>query len=105
MEAILNLKSRNDTKELKSFLVAIQYLAKFLPKLSEKTDRLRKLLEKNGPWKWEKGQAEVVIQIKRMITEKPPWAFTQKIKKIWSQRTQVKPDSESHFGKSKIMEI
>ena len=41
-EAILKLKSPNNTKELKSFLGAIQYLVKFLPKLSEKTDRLRK---------------------------------------------------------------
>ena len=31
---------------------AMQYMAKFFPKLSEQTDRLRKLLKKNGPWKW-----------------------------------------------------
>ena len=40
VEAIQKLKSPNNTKELKSILEAIQYLAKFLPKLSEKTDRL-----------------------------------------------------------------
>ena len=51
-EAIQKLKSPNNTKELKSFLGAIQYLAKFLPKLSEKTDRLRKLLKKNEPRIW-----------------------------------------------------
>ena len=48
-EAILKLNPPENTKELKSFLGAIQYVAKFLPKLSEQTDRLRKLLKKNEP--------------------------------------------------------
>ena len=52
VESILNLKSPENTKDLKSFLGAIQYMAKFVPKLSEQTDRLRKLLLKNEPWKW-----------------------------------------------------
>ena len=52
IEAIQKLKPPENTKELKSFLGAIQYMAKFLPKLSEQTDRLRKLLKKNEPWIW-----------------------------------------------------
>ena len=52
VEAILKLKPPENTKDLKSFLGAIQYMAKFLPKLSEQTDRLRKLLKKNEPWIW-----------------------------------------------------
>ena len=35
-QAMLQLKSATSCKELKSFLRAIQYLAKFIPKLSEK---------------------------------------------------------------------
>ena len=46
VKAILELKHPEYQKQLKSFLGAIQYLAKFLPRLSEKTDRLRKLLNK-----------------------------------------------------------
>ena len=49
IEAILKLNPPENTKELKSFLGAKQYVAKFLPKLSEQTDRLRKLLKKNEP--------------------------------------------------------
>ena len=71
VEAIQKLKSPKNTKELKSFLGAIQYLAKFLPKLSEKTDRLRKLLKKNEPWIWEEKQEKDFKQIKRMLTDKP----------------------------------
>ena len=52
IEAIQKLKPPENTKELKSFLGAIQYMAKFLPKLSEQTDQLQKFLKKNEPWIW-----------------------------------------------------
>ena len=47
-EAILKLKTPENTKDLKSFLGEIQCMAKFLPKLSKRTDRLRKLLKKTN---------------------------------------------------------
>ena len=55
VKAILNLKHPENPKQLKLFLGAIQSLAKFLPRLSERTDKLRKLLKKkiqngNGNW-------------------------------------------------------
>ena len=46
VEAMLKIIPPENTKNLKSFLGAIQYMAKFLPKLSEGTDQLRKLLKK-----------------------------------------------------------
>ena len=45
-EAINNLKPPTNTRTLKSSLVAIQYFAKWIPNLSEKTDNMRQLLEK-----------------------------------------------------------
>ena len=51
VKAILELKHPENPKQLKSFLGAIQNLAKFLPKLSDRTDRLRKLLKKNTEWR------------------------------------------------------
>ena len=47
VEAILKLEPPKNKKELKSFLGAIQCMAKILPKLSERTDTLRKLLKKS----------------------------------------------------------
>ena len=69
LEAILKLKSPEKTKDIKTFLGAIQYMAKYLPKLSEQTDRLRKLLKKNEQWKWGPEQETEFNRIKQMLTE------------------------------------
>ena len=45
-ETILNLKSLENSKDLKSFLGAIQYMAKFLQKFLEQPDQLRYVLQK-----------------------------------------------------------
>ena len=71
VKAILQLKHPENQKQLKSFLGAKQYLAKFLPRLSEKTDRLRKLLKKDSVWNWGKQQDEDFNSIKEMLTEEP----------------------------------
>ena len=44
-DAINKLEPPTNTKTLKSFLGAIQYLAKFILNLSEKTDNMRQLLK------------------------------------------------------------
>ena len=69
VKAILDLEEPKNTKQLKSFLRAIQYLAKFLPKLSEKTDELRKLLKKNTKWEWDERKSADFKNIKKMLTE------------------------------------
>ena len=71
VEAIIKLKALENKKDLESFLGAIQYMAKFLPKLSKQTDRLRKLLEKNEPWNWGPEQETDFNRIKQMLTEGP----------------------------------
>ena len=80
VEAIIKLKAPENTKDLKSFLGAIQYMAKFLPKLSEETDRLRKLLKKNEPWNWGPEQETDFNQIKQMLPEGPCLAHYAKDK-------------------------
>ena len=80
VEAILKLKPPEKTKELKSFLGARQNMAKYLPKLSERTDRLRKLLKKNEQWKWGPEQETDFHRIKQMLTEGPCLAHYTKEK-------------------------
>ena len=76
----MDLKHPENPKQLKSFLGAIQYLAKFLPRLSERTDKLRKLLKKNTEWKWETEQQKDFEMIKKMLTEEPALAHYAKDK-------------------------
>ena len=80
LEAKPNLKPTENTKDLKSFLAAIQYIAKFLAKFSEQTDRLTNLLKKNEPWKWGLEQETDFIRIKQMLTEGPCLAHYAKDK-------------------------
>ena len=71
VKAILDLKHPENQKQLKSFLGAIQYLAKFIPRLSERTERLRRLLKKESKWNWGKEQDEDFNNIKKLLTEEP----------------------------------
>ena len=80
VEAILKLKTPENTKDLKSIHGAIDYMAKFLPKLSERTDRLRKLLKKNEPWKWGSEPETDFNRIKQMLFESPCLAHYAKDK-------------------------
>ena len=46
-------------------------MAQVLPKLSERSDRLGKLLNKNDRWKWETEPEEDFGKIKQMLAEGP----------------------------------
>ena len=49
-EASNNLKAPKNKKTLKSFLGELKYFAKFISKLSEKTDNMRQTLKKGTNW-------------------------------------------------------
>ena len=70
LKAIQELKEPKNEKELKSFLGAIQYLSKYIEKLSAQTDLLRQLLKKNNEWIWTPENSEAFTQLKK-ITEVP----------------------------------
>ena len=63
VEAIHSLKTPTDVKSLKRFLGMVNYLAKFLPKLSEMTQPLRNLEKKNVVWEWNSTHDEVFAKI------------------------------------------
>ena len=77
----MELKHPENSKQLKSFLGAKQYFlhgAKFLARLLERTDKLRKLLKKNSKWKWETDQQNDFETIKHMLTKEPALAHYAK---------------------------
>ena len=71
VEAIILLKPTEITKKLKPLLGTILYMAKFLPKLSERTDRLIKLPKKYCTMDMGRRIAKKLGKMKQMSTEGP----------------------------------
>ena len=69
--AITKIEIPKNEKELKSFLGAIQYLAKYIENLSAQTDILRKLLKKQNEWNWTQEHTEAFNNLKKLITQLP----------------------------------
>lgn len=53
----------------------VNYLAKFLPRLSEETEVLRKLTEKDAEWCWLQSHSDAVAHVKEMIASAPVLAY------------------------------
>ena len=53
IRAVQEMQPPQNTKELKSFLGFIQYLAKFMPNMASESAALRELLEKQVAWHWD----------------------------------------------------
>ena len=71
VKTIIDLKHPENQKQLKSFPGAIQYLAKFLPRLSERTERLPKILKKDSKWNWRKEHEDNFNNIKELFSAEP----------------------------------
>ena len=75
VKAIVDMPEPTDAQSLRRFLGMVSYLAKFLPRLSEETEVLRKLTEKDAQWCWFPTHAQVVARIKEMIISAPVLAY------------------------------
>ena len=71
VEAILEMPSPNDVKGLKRFLGMVNYLAKFLPLLSDMTEPLRRLEDKETEWCWLEQHQKAFDTVKRYLADAP----------------------------------
>ena len=67
-KAILAMPTPSDKKVLKRLLGMITYLAKFLPNLSDVTEPLRRLLDKDVQWHWNETHEKSWKQVKQLTT-------------------------------------
>lgn len=74
-DAINNMPKPSDAKGVLRFLGMVQYLAKFLPQLSDATVNLRKLTLKNEEWNWTSDHEKEFQVLKKLITAAPVLAF------------------------------
>ena len=71
MEAITKMPRPRDKAEVRRFLGIINYMAKFLPKLSELSEPLRNLTKEETQFIWSDVQEDAFSKLKKMITEPP----------------------------------
>lgn len=71
VEAIQNMNTPKNVTELQRLLGMITYLNKFIPNMSELTEPLRKLLQKNVVYQWNFEQEEAFQRIKKILTTPP----------------------------------
>ena len=58
VKAIQEMPCPKDATDLRRFLGMVQYIAKFVPKLSDMTESLRRLTQKDAVWQWTDVQEE-----------------------------------------------
>jgi hypothetical protein len=71
VEAILDMPAPTDTKGLKRFLGMVNYLAKFLPLLSDMTEPLRRLEDKDVEWCWLEQHQQAYYTVKKSLAKAP----------------------------------
>ena len=71
IQAILQMPEPEDVTALKRFLGMVTYLAKFIPHLSEMTEPLRRLEDKNVEFQWLDQHSIAMNTINKFLTEAP----------------------------------
>ena len=64
-----------DIEGVQRFNGFVNYLAKFLPKLSEVTEPIRQLTRKDVPWNWSASQENAFVLMKELVKEAPVLQF------------------------------
>ena len=71
VEAIQNMPELTNVNNVQSFIGFVNYLSRFLPKLSDICEPLRRLTDKNAEWLWTKVHNDAVETIKHLISREP----------------------------------
>lgn len=68
IEALRNMPSPQNTKELRSFLGTVNYYSKFVPHLQTLCAPLHDLLRKGTQWKWTKKEEDIATKLKHYLS-------------------------------------
>ena len=75
VEAIVKMEAPKNVKEVQRFAGMVNYLARFLPQLSEIMEPIRILTLKDRAFVWGKKQDEAFTEIKTKVTQAPVLAY------------------------------
>ena len=71
VEAIAKMPKPQDVEGVQRLNGFVNYLAKFLPKLSDVLEPIRRLTRKDTPWDWSSEQDQAFANVQRLVTEAP----------------------------------
>ena len=84
VKAILEMPTPTEKQSLQRLLGMITYLAKFLPNLSDVTEPLRRLLDRDV-WHWDHEHENALTQVKQLITREPVLRYFDDKKEVTLQ--------------------
>ena len=71
IEALIAMPEPEDVLALKRFLGMVNYLSKFMPHVSDMSEPLRRLEDKDVEWQWLKQHSIAFHTAKKYLTETP----------------------------------
>lgn len=89
--AVSDMPSPSDVKAVQRFVGFVTYLAKFLPRLSEICEPLRRLMDKDAVWHWLPKHDAAVREIKQLVTATPVLRYYDVTKPVT-----IQSDSSQH---------
>ena len=75
MKALQEARALKDSAEVRSFLGLLNFSGRFFSHLATKAEPLRRLTQKNVPFKWEKDQEKAFQELKDSLTDVDTLAY------------------------------
>ena len=82
LEAVKKMPKPEDVEGVRRFCGFVNYLAKFLPKLSDILEPIRQLTRDDVPWIWGETQDLAFKKVQQLVTEAPVLAFYDPTKEL-----------------------
>ncbi|GFO08067.1 transposon tf2-1 polyprotein [Plakobranchus ocellatus] len=97
VEAIVRMPSPTNTKEVRRIMGMIQYLAHYIPNLTNIMQPLQNMLKKDVPFLWSDSQEKAFQAIKQAIIDSPALAIYDPAKEL------VLENDASEYGVSSVL--
>ena len=85
VRAIDDMTRPTDVEGVQRINGFVNYLAKFLPKLSDVTEPIRQLTRKDVPWNWSESQENAFQEMKSLVKKSPVFAYFDNEKTVHIQ--------------------
>lgn len=82
IQAMLEMPKPTDVAGVQRLIGFVNYLSKFLPRLSDVCEPLRKLMAKDVEWYWTDHQDQAFQRIRQLVTEAPVLKYYEPMEEL-----------------------